>query len=370
MRKNKSWFLPVFLLLLFQLSYAQKSAYIADDSTVSIGLKLIESSPKNNAQYIKSKKKNEVVTYSPNDLREYGFKDGTIYISKDVSIAGSSKRVFLERLTHGKLTLYYYTEKGINTYFLQQDSSLLVEIPKEDFQRSIKEYTKDFDGVSKQIKLLRYRKKSLSKLVSMYNLDTYKPLPYPRFGITGGYRATALKVPSPGPLEQLEGISFSTHTSFSFGVFGDLPIAMSYFSVNLGIDFSKAGFTVSSQRSQREVDLLINTTSIHAPVLLRYTLPSFGWQPFLNIGGVYTYHFQNESELFESTRDGGVLIINEVLQEPLLSDNMLGYVAGIGIQRNIDIRKVASMEIRFSRFPGNASTLQKNLFDVLVSFSL
>ncbi|MGL1888199.1 MAG: PorT family protein [Reichenbachiella sp.] len=370
MNKIKCWSISAVLILLMQTAYSQKNAYIATDSTLSSGIKLIQGTHRDNAQIIRLKRKNEEIGYSAEELTEYGFKNGTIYESKSISVSGQTKQVFLERLEHGKISLFFYTEKGIKTFFLERDSTVFIEINKGDnYRKIISEYTNDFAWKANQVLLVKYNRKSLSKLISLYNNDRNKPLPFPRLGIITGFKSTSLSVPSSISVEQLEGISFNPSPSLSFGVFGDLPIEMSDFSLNVGVNFSKSGFSVSSISSRSDVDVVINISSIDTPVLLRYTIPTLVWRPFIIAGGIYSYHLKNESEIYESSIDQNVITIHEVIQESLISEGMLGYSFGIGLQRNLNYKKIASVEFRFNQLYGNKNTLNKNQFEMMTSFS-
>lgn len=353
-----------------QSAYAQKSGYITTDSSLTSGGKLIQGSPRNNAQFIHLKRGNGALKYSPEQLTEYGLNNGTVYKSKNISVSGNNKKVFLERLEHGKISLYYYTEKGFNTYFLERDNTVFVEINKDDdFRKIISKNTSDFIWKAEQVQLVNYNRKSLSKLISLYNNGHNKPLPFPRFGISGGYSSTSLGVPSTISYEQLNRISFTPGSSVSFGFFGDLPIEMSNYSLNVGVNFSKSGFSVSSGSPQSDVDVVANITSVNIPFLLRYTIPTLVWRPFINAGGIYSYHLKNESKIYESSIDQNVITINEVLQYSLISEGMFGFSYGLGLQRNLNYRKIVSAELRFNQLYGKETTLNKSQLEIFTSFS-
>ena len=325
---------------------------------------------RDNSQFIRLKRKNEEVKYYPEQLSEYGFKDGTVYESKSIPVSGQTKQVFLERLEHGKIDLYYYTEKGISTYFLERDSTVFVEIKKkEDFRKIISKYTEDFDWKANQVLLTKYNRKSLSKLISYYNSGRNKPLPFPRFGIIAGYNSVSLDISSSTSMAQLDNISFTPRSSILFGVFGDMPIEMSDFSFNVGVNFSKSGFSVNSRDARSDVDVVVNITSLNIPVLLRYTIPTLAWRPFINAGGIFSYHLRNESNIYQSSINQNAITIDEVQQESLISESMLGYSFGLGLQRNLNHKKIAALELRFNQLYGNEDTLNKSHFEILTSFS-
>lgn len=72
----------------------------------------------------------EIIEYNPQQVSRYGFKEGSEYIARGITIQGNKKRVFLEQLVKGDLSLYHYREKGLETFFLEKDSTLFVELPK------------------------------------------------------------------------------------------------------------------------------------------------------------------------------------------------------------------------------------------------
>ena len=203
----------------------------------------------------------------------------------------------------------------------------------------------------------------------MYNNGKNRPLPYTRFGITAGYGRMSLTLPEAMTVGQLSDISFDPGSSLSFGIFTDLPILMSDFSFNAGLNFSKYGFNANSKTSQSDVDVVVNITSLNLPALLRYTLPTTVWRPFINAGGLCSFFLKYDRDIYESTIDQNEIIINEVQHESYAYEGMLGYSLGIGLQRNLYYRKIASLELRYNHLPGNEETFNMSLAEVLVSFS-
>jgi hypothetical protein len=63
--------------------------------------------------------------YSPNDISGYRFINDKYFISKEVH----GKKVFLEFLIKGKISLYYLRDAKGDYYFLEKDSSGIVNIP-------------------------------------------------------------------------------------------------------------------------------------------------------------------------------------------------------------------------------------------------
>ena len=172
------------------LSFGQ-TEYFSTDSTASHGVELIDGGELINSQFCRVKKGEKTIEYTPYEVEEFGFKNGRVYISKEIQIADSSKRVFMERLHNGNTTLYYYRGKGIKTFFIQKDSTLFIEIPKqdtakEDYSNQLSNLTNDCPSVLDASKLVRYNKKSLSKFIARYNKCELKPFPSFKYGLTVG----------------------------------------------------------------------------------------------------------------------------------------------------------------------------------------
>jgi hypothetical protein len=105
MKSNKI-ILILIINTLTVINLKAQSSYILRDSLMSLNLKLIEGTDSENANFIKVKmKKNEIAKYTPQDLKEYGLKDGRVYISKQINFKNSNQKVFLERLVRGRITI-------------------------------------------------------------------------------------------------------------------------------------------------------------------------------------------------------------------------------------------------------------------------
>lgn len=356
------------LTLLAHDVYSQKNTYIATDSSLNSGVNLISGSAKDNAQFIRLKE-DSIRRYSPEQLAEYRLTNGSVYESRSIKISGQTKKVFLERLEYGKINLYFYTEKGIPYYYLEKDSATFIELTENNLQKQLSEVTADFGWTAGQLRLVKFNRKSLSKFISMYNLGNDKPLPYERFGLIGGYNRTNLIMTPDLFIEQLDGVSFSPSSSTTLGAFADLPILMSYFSFNVGVNFSKSEFSVDSRKPQSVVNAVVNITSVSIPFLVRYTVPTLVWRPFVNAGGIYTNHFKSESKIYEFNLNQTVPTFDEVNHRPLISDAMFGYSFGLGIQRNLNYRKIVSAELRLYKLYGKPMTLNKSELEILIGFS-
>ena len=370
MRTIRIWHIVVILFPLSPSAYCQENDYIQTDSAVTLGIYMVNGLPKQNAQFIAVKRKAGEIRYYPEQLTGYGFRGGPEYISRSITVNGKPKRVFLERISKGRINLYYYTEKGFKTYFLEKDSTVFVEIPgRYDFRAPILEHTSDFEWKANQLQLARYDRNSLKKLISMYNRDINRPLPFPRVGVTAGYSVMNLAVPEDLNVTGATFLSFSPCSSPQVGIFADLPVRSSDFSVNTGVYLSKHGFSANSVTSLSDVDVVVNLISARLPVLLRYTVPTLTWRPFVNAGGIGAWHLKYRRDIYESTIIENSIIINEGESSSSSSHVSIGYSVGAGLQFNLNYRNATSLEVRYSQLPGIKRESDMSFTEVLLSYS-
>lgn len=336
----------IFLISLLPiLSFGQRDYFITD-STASYGIKLIDGRDLINSQFCQVIKGDNIIQYTPYQVEEFGFKDGRVYISKEIQISGSSKRVFLERLNKGNTTLYYYRGKGLKTFFIQKDSTLFVEIPKQDYSTHLLNLTKDCLNVSDACKLVRYNKESLSKLISRYNQCELKPFPHFKYGLLIGYEFLRL-IPSSELSDNLKNFDYKYDGGFTIGIFLDKPIFVSDFSLHAELLWSKHGYSYNKLVDNNDFDFVANFTSLNVPLLLKYAYPSNNIRPFINVGINGTYLIENKSYLYKTTINETTIEINDVKIKPMISDFQLGHVIGGGLEYKLNYKKSLFFELRY-----------------------
>ena len=237
MTKKVALLLATVLCLPVKYAFSQKAGdYIATDSSLSTGIKLEPSLPRFNSQYITLKMKNGSKKYTPDEIREYGFKDGTVFETQKILLENQERKVFLERLVKGTITLYMYVDSEHRTYYIKKDSADLVELG-EDLE-AIRSVSQDCEFMSDALRLASYKRKSLQKLASHYNTCERKPFPYKRFGFLAGWRQMTLAQPSSFANTDIGDISIPSSGSPMVGIFADLPIQMSEFSLHSELFFT------------------------------------------------------------------------------------------------------------------------------------
>lgn len=372
--KTKVLFGAVAAVLCFQVNQTQAQkkskpqSYFATDSTLVVGAKVIASSRASNSEFIKIEDKGKITTYSALQITQYGLSDGTVYESYKIHSDNEEKTVFLERLVSGKITLYRYVDREHRTYYIRKDSTDLQELQKD--MGALKFASQDCEFMADAIRLASYTPQSLQKLASRYDKCESKPFPYAKVGILAGFRQMSLQQPSGYDNSLLNDNPFPSSGSLAIGVFADLPIFMSEFSFHPEVFYTMYKVAASSYTTQAEVDALVSLSTLHVPLLFRYTVPTLTWRPFFDAGPYFSYNLKNSSDIYYATTNNNTVTIEKPLQDKLVSDYIVGYSAGAGLQRKLNYKKTVSAELRYTRAAGQDNTsLTQKAIELIVGFT-
>jgi len=364
---KKHWCVFLIINLLPVVIYAQNEFY-SIGSTISTGIKLVDGGDIGNSRFCQVKKGDEVIKYSPFEVKEFGFKDGRIYLSKDIQISDSVQKVFLEQLVIGHTKLYYYRGKNLRMFFIEKDSTLLVELPKRNedgdigFRDNLQNITSDCQNVNEAVKFVGYNKKHLTELITRYNKCIYKPYPFFKYGMSLGYETTRL-VPSPGiKNEYISQLDFTYTGGVTIGFFADIPVSLSNFSLHTELYYSKHGFSYNQLIGNKDIDFVANISSLKLPVLIRYVYPNLlnKIRPFINAGGIAGYNFKKNGSIYEATITQTKVEINDVLETTLIDKNQIGYAVGGGIEFKLNNRNHLFFELRYNKLYCSSNSVSMN----------
>jgi len=318
------------------------------DSANITGLKIVDNGDYLNSQYCAAEKDKKIINYFPYEVNEYGFNDGRIYVSKKIEIDNTVERVFLLRLVNDKTSLYYYKGKNLTTFFLEKDSTTFIELPKynlnnqkNDFHKDLAEWTSGCPYIQDATKLVSYNKKSMTKLIK--NFNSCKPLPFPifRYGILFGIGTNKLENYSSDIFD------YKYQTAYIPGIFIDYPLDMSNFSLHTDLFYEKNDYNYSYNQPSYDINMMVNTTSINMPVLIRYTYPSMKLRPFVNAGFIFTYNIINNSKLITSTPSNHSDIVGTNIDEnPRISKSQIGLAIGCGVEYKLNYKHSLFIEFR------------------------
>lgn len=366
----------LFLIAFFPILTFGQKGYFSTNTTITTGIKLIDGGALMNSKLCQVKKGDKIIEYTPYEVKEFGFDDGRVYVSREIQTSDSIKKVFLERLCEGKTTLYYYKEKGRKSFFIEKNGSLFFELQKRNrdnrtYNEQLSDITNDCSNVTSAVNFVNYNKKSIIKLVSRYNECVLKPFPHFRYGLTFGYEFTKLVTPSDNPSEDIKYFDFNYDGGYMVGLFIDNPILVSDFSLHTEIYFSKHGFSYNKLIDNKDLDFVANLSTLKVPLLFRYAYPSNKIRPFVNIGLVGSFNIQNKTQLYQTAISKNKIEIDDVKLSSPIDNIQLGYCMGGGMEYTLKSRNSLSFEIRYTNQYGivNPETLRISGFNLVTGIT-
>jgi opacity protein-like surface antigen len=337
--------------------FAQNS-YVSTDSVLSVGVRVLDGGDRKNSIICQVKKGRVLYKYKPKEINEYGFKGGRVYVSREIQIGNSMKSVFLERLTKGGISLYYYKGQKEKVFFVEKATTPFAELPicdkdkRQSFNDILDTLTADCPNVSIAVKHARFNKLSLKKLLNRYNNCELKPFPRLRYGAILGIGASKLMIPSSALNQVLTQLEFGYSGGFSFGMFIDKPILVSDFSLHTELYYSQHGYSSNKHTENKDIDFVAGTSAVYLPVMIRYAMPYNKIRPFVNAGVNFSYNLTNENRLSMSDLNAGNRELVYEAGISLIPDKYVGYSFGSGIEYKITEKRSLFVELRYTIFLG------------------
>lgn len=349
--------------IIFVLFYAlpillsgQKN-YYATKNEISYGVYLIKGNDIQNSKFCHVIKDNEYIKLLPDEILEYGFKDGSVYFSKEIFLSNVYKQVFLERLVKGPINLYYFKDEKYKTFFIENDDKILIELPKhtsdnrkENFKSALSGLTPPCLNKSETFKLVTYSKKSLAQYVECLNNCDSRFFQFIKLGLYAGYGFTKLSPTNRRPSYlNFDVFKFNYNGSFNAGLFVDIPIIKTNVSLHFETSYSKNKIFDYQKINDNEYEMTLTYSSLSFPLLIRYTYPYANISPYINIGPIYSCNFKNSNSIYE--------LVGNVFHDfsnyyEIIPDNLVGYSIGVGIQKKITFRNFLFTELRFNKLYG------------------
>ena len=104
---------------------------------------------------------NTIVEYSPYDIKEFRFLDSKYYVTKEIG----DKKVFMEYLIKGKISIYFMRDEKGDHYYIEKDDVKLMKLPYEEGIEYIDDKRVFYES-TKHIGFLTYYMKDVPELQS------------------------------------------------------------------------------------------------------------------------------------------------------------------------------------------------------------
>jgi len=337
----------------FTIFSQSPSDYYVTDSLTSVGIKIVDKGSMINARFCTVQTRDGEITFTPYEVSEYGI-GRTQYIAHDVLLNDTLRRVFLEKLTTGDLTLYYYRDRGMKLFFLEDSLGLYAVDLKghhgeRPFRQILKNKTSDYTLSEGNLFRLSFRKQSMREFVKRYNADDQRPMKFLRYGINFGAGSTSLSPSVHASFIDLDNFTFTNNYWVVAGAFLEKPILHSNFSAVISIDVNQISGSYTNTQPLSEIDLLHKSTTVYAPIMARYSIRGKTLSPYINTGACFWYDINNKSTVHRLSKNDNVIFIEPPVDLTLRKNMGVGFVAGAGLDFRITRSNSLFLELRYIR---------------------
>ncbi len=357
--------LLVGLALIPFVMYGQQNYYVTDSVRIE-GVHLIDGGGVLNFQYCIILVNGNIVKLPPEKVKEYGYKNGRVFISKDVNLLLETKRVFLERISSGKINLYFYKYKSkynnkyIRILYLEKGDTF-IDLTKyannvKDLHNLLKAWTSDCSEVADAIKNVHNNRKSLKLFIDQYNRCELKYFPRFRLGVIAGYELSKLTIPA-NDIVELSYLNPVYAGSITGGFLMDLPVVADEMSLHSEFVFSKSVYSYNGTKANVETDLLASYYLVKFPLLMRYGHSFNRFHPFVDVGFEGTVVLKTEEvSLYKLNPELGYKEIVYTDLSPMLSSLQMGYAMGAGFEYRLSNKLSFLIEMRYTKQYGLSSS--------------
>jgi hypothetical protein len=319
-------------LLLPAASFCQRN-YIATDSALTIGVKPGRPFMRNDSMLVRVQAPGRVSIYSPYDLKEFA-SGGKFYKALNIG----NERYFFERLVNGKMKLFFLPVSNSGKFYVQEgDRDSLQLIPDEETGR-VMFLSRYVHGSRVGMRNVKHMKNNRTQLIHFFrNAGRFpeRPIPRMRYGLNGGVTLNKFTAFEPSLL--FSNADFQYSTGYFAGPFVDLPLDVSYFSLEAETAIHSYGSSTMFTNDNVTRELIVNQLCLNSNLSVKYSF--YRWQsvPFLAVGLVHSFMIQDEGMLYSYTKQNDDVFVDTT---PITTspESQVGYTIGTGITFNYGAR--------------------------------
>lgn len=355
-----------FILICFftisSVSIFSQNLIVKSNGATYSGITLIRGNDKLNAKICRMAKINNViVVFTPDSLLRYRFKNNRLFISETIDIAGTQKKVFLEKLVDDTTSLYHYVDDEHDIFFLQKNEGELIMMKENNgqFQGILQQLLDSCVVVNQVIPKVKFNKRALYMLVKAYNQCDLWDFSIKTFGIFAGGSYVFY---SPG--KNLTGVDFKKTFGATLGLFIDYPLVIKHLYFHPEFVYSYANLETKEPVKTGLIAFKTNISTLAIPLLIRYKIDEQRMKPFFNAGLAYAQNFVKVNENYKS-----FMALYSMSKKELYPKADISMIGGLGFQYNLNMLHSIYLELRYSRSfsPFDISnTLAKN--EILFNF--
>jgi hypothetical protein len=299
---------------------------------------------KNNRQLVFIEQE-KPVTYTPDQVKEYGLTNGDVYVKRSVPDGQKTTDYFLLRLVDGDRMLYVLKEKKGSRFFIERDT-LMAEIKKTaPLNDQLTLQLKRCSSNQQFARWARYKRTSLKRVLLLSNACYNGFFPRLRIGALTGLALSSQSLETVVDHIFLEALS----TSPLVGIFADVPLGMSRsWSMMVQATYQQSNFSKYQANDNTTVEYQYNFSSLGFPLLFKYRGSSATWRPFIGFGPTPSINWQQQNAWLSTTNVGSIAYLNQGTWDNIKKFQISGTLC-VGLEYSITPARAISLELRYKK---------------------
>ena len=368
----KTLILGFFSIFFLSNSLLSQSSYIMVNGNLDYDVVVKKASEKELCKGVNVIKDGISKYYSPNEIDQFGFKDGDIYLANEVEINGNIEQVFLKKIITGNLSLYYFYGEEFRYYFKVNDSLNRLNIDskgridKKDIDFLILQ-NKSCDKVKPKLFDVKVTKLSVNHIFSVLNdCKIANPNSF-KFAVFGGVLNTIIETGSEDNLAYLKRAEFENKINPTYGLkfeYGNQKIAITSELFYNSVDFHsfKADEIFSSE-------VFLFQDYLNHSLALKFSTRGARLILYSEFGIQTSYALNKEISTHISSETYDKVIYRKIDKDPIVSRYQGYTLAKVGVAYRILPNLAFYTEFRYSDLinetSGDAIVNLKNIGPVI-----
>jgi hypothetical protein len=328
-----------------------QNGYIVKDSVYTQGeVSQQKSLYKNNRELIFTKRGKQA-TYTPDEIKEYGFLGGETYVTRKVPGGNKATNYFLLRLANGERALYQLREKRKSRFFIEH-GKLLIELKRGRLLHDqLSTLLNPCISSSYKAKYTHFSKTSLKRAVLLTNSCFPGFFPRLRMGAFVGVAWSSISLTSIA-----SSVSVTSQTSSPMiGVFVEVPLGISRsLSMDIQTTFQQNNFSGSQTSNSDRLDYQLSSYAIGFPVCIKYRGTSQSLRPFIATGLAPTIYSPQVNAVLTSTTVGSKVFLSNSTWDSITTFH-LNAILSSGLEYSLNRGQAVSLELRANKQMDNQS---------------
>jgi hypothetical protein len=264
-------------------------------------------------------------------VTEFGYRDSTKFVAREVIYFGEKRTVFLETLAAGDLNLYTVRGEDGKQFYFEQNS--LTRLTKENLQTHLQQHTANSPTWQRQLPRVKLARQPLSYYTRNINKGRSPKLSTLNFGGFASFNRSTMRMTADAFPENGFGAYSMVSENVEAGAFVEMPVwDLNNFTVTQQLSYGKMAYAATLLSPPLDQHMKLTLDFLKLSVVPRYYLNSHKITFFVEAGPELFYVTEQSSSFMEATHSNNTTTLQEHGHVFMLQKSSFGMMAGTGLQ--------------------------------------